>query len=433
MRIANLYVAFLGMAGVMLLAFVTSGQDKLGLAGPGDSLRVALLRTPQIQQELKLKSQQIEKISRIGDQAKTAKKKIEEAHGKGKGQKKAQGKVDDPISKEQERMVREAMETVLVDLEGETDQQLNEILDGRQRTRLTQIVLRIEGPSAFLTPELIDALAMGPEQIELIREILADLNAAQEQHKESQKRASELAKATGDSSLEKVRKDQQKGQSRAFAYKLNNQVMPRIGRVLTRRQRDIYNRMLGDSFDLTKLTGPEGQPLIDDSADLAGALLRDKAVQDELKLTSQQKEQLAKGSLADKVLDSRQRSRLRQIVFQGEGLSALNRPDVLRALRLDDDQLEQIQEVMDNLLAESKQLREILKSEAAGSEPGDADQDATRKDQEKARMRAGSKDVNERSLRQIRAILTPRQRTTFTNLGGEPFDFSKLQVRLPGR
>ncbi len=433
MRIASLYGVFLGTAGAILLAFVSSGQDKLGLAGPGDSLRAALLRTPQIQQELKLKSQQIEKIGRIGDQAKTAKKKIEEAHGKGKGQKKGQAKVDDPVAKEQERMVREAMETVLANFERETDQQLNEILDARQRTRLTQIVLRIQGPSAFLTPELIDALAMGPEQVELIREILTDLNAAQDQYKESQKRASELAKATGDPSLEKVRKDQQKVQSRAFAYKLNNQVMPRIGRVLTRRQRDIYNRMLGDSFNLTKLTGPGGQSLIDDSADLAGALLRDPAVHDELKLTSQQKEQFAKGALTEKVLDSRQRTRLKQIVFQGEGLSAFNRPEVLQALRLDDDQLEQVQEVMDNLLAESKQLREMLKSEAAGSEPGDADQEATRKDQEKTRMRAGSKDVNERALRQIRAILSPRQRTTLTNLGGEPFDFSKLRVRLPGR
>ena len=62
--------------------------------------------------------------------------------------------------------------------------------------------------------------------------------------------------------------------------------------------------MLGESFDLAKLTGPEGQPLIDDSAGLAGLLLREPAVQLELKLTNPQKEQLARGARSDKVLDA---------------------------------------------------------------------------------------------------------------------------------
>jgi hypothetical protein len=179
--------------------------------------------------------------------------------------------------------------------------------------------------------------------------------------------------------------------------------------------------------------GPPRIERTDDSADLVGSLLRDPAVHDERKLTSLQKEQLVNGSTSDKVLNARQRGRLQQIVFQSEGLSASNRPEVLRALRLDDDQLEQIQEVMDNLLAKSKQLRESLKNEAAGFEPANPDQEVTRKEQEKSRLRAGSKDVSARALKQIRAILVPRQRSTLSRLGGEPFDFSKLKVRLPGR
>jgi hypothetical protein len=82
-----------------------------------------------------------------------------------------------PIAKEQERIAREAMAGVFAELEQDTDQQLRAILNSRQWARLTQIVLRVEGPSAFLTPELVDALVLGPEQLELIREILAGVNA----------------------------------------------------------------------------------------------------------------------------------------------------------------------------------------------------------------------------------------------------------------
>jgi hypothetical protein len=423
----------LGLAGLLLLAFTGSGQEKLGLAGAGDSLSAALLRTPEVQKELKLTGQQIEKITRIAEQAKTSKKQVEEAHGKGKGREKGKAKADDPIAKEQERIAREAMGGVFAELERDTDQRISSILNSRQRTRLTQIVLRVEGPSAFITPELIETLALGPEQLELIQDILAGVKTEQEQYKESRKQASELVKASGDLDLEKMRKNQEKTQTRSFAYKLSKQVMPRIAQVLTRRQREIYNRMLGDSFDLVKLTGPEGQPLIDGSAGLAALLLREPAIQLELKLTNPQKEQLAKGARADKVLDARQRARLQQIVLQGEGLSALSCPEVVRALQLDDEQLARIQEVLANLVDQSRELRAALKAEAPGFEPGDAEQEAQRKEQEKARLRSGSNDLNKRVLNQVMTVLSRRQRAIFARMEGEPFDFSKVRARPPVR
>ena len=338
-----------------------------------------------------------------------------------------------PIYKEQERIAREAMAGVFAELEQDTDQQLRAILNSRQWALLTQIVLRVEGRSAFLTPELVDALVLGPEQLELIREILAGVNAEQEQYKESQKQASELVKASGDLVLEKMRKNHEKTQSRSFAYKLSKQVMARIGQVLTRREREIYNRMLGDSFDLGKLTGTEGQPLIDNSAGLAGLLLREPAIQLELKVTAPQKEQLAKGARADKVLDGRQRARLQQIVFQGDGPSALSRPEVVRALQLDDEQLEQLHEILANLVGESRQLREALKAEVPALEPVGPEQEAERKEQEKARLRSGSNELNKRVLNQVKFVLSRRQRETFARMEGEPFDFSKLRARPPVR
>src|ERR1700679_1121843 len=91
--------AVLGMAGLLLLAITGSGQEKLGLAGASDSLRAALLRTPEGQKEVKLKRRQIEKIIRIPEQAKTSKKNAEETSGKGKGRDKGKAKADDPVAK----------------------------------------------------------------------------------------------------------------------------------------------------------------------------------------------------------------------------------------------------------------------------------------------------------------------------------------------
>jgi hypothetical protein len=120
-------------------------------------------------------------------------------------------------------------------------------------------------------------------------------------------------------------------------------------------------------------------------------------------------------------------------VFQAEGLSALYRPEVVRALQLDDEQFEQIQGALSNLVGESKQLRDALKASAPDFEPEDPEQKAARKEQEKARMRLGSSELNARVLGQVKAIFTRRQRDIFARMQGEPFDFSKLRARPPVR
>ena len=117
-------------------------------------------------------------------------------------------------------------------------------------------------------------------------------------------------------------------------------------------------------FDLGTLTGRDGQPLIDESADLKLWLLRQPPIQQELALTPSQREQLAKDTPALKVLNSGQRTRLTQLEFQAEGVTALARPEVVRALRLEPDQLEQIRANLDGLVNESRRLGEAIKSAA---------------------------------------------------------------------
>jgi hypothetical protein len=429
MRRANLFAVAFGATGVFVLALAGNGQERLGLAGPGESLRLALLKSPEVQKSLELKAKQIEDIGRIRDQTKEARKQVEGVHGKGKEKGKAKG--DDPVAKEQERIVREAMNGELAEVERQTDRQINTVLDTRQQTRLTQIVLRVEGPSAFLTDELIDALGITPDQVEGIREILNGMRDEQDQYKESQKQSFELAKASGDFELEKIRKDRRKAQSRAYTYRLSKQVMAQIARVLTRRQRDKYNKMLGEAFDLARLTGPDGQPLLDESADLSGWLLWQPAVQDELKLTASQRERLGKGQPAAKVLDSGQQVRLRQIALQSEGAAALVRPEVTSALRLDDGQLEQIQAVLGELIGAHRELRESVKAAAEEFDDDNPALKAARKEQEKTQMRVGARGIHERATQQVSAGLTRRQRDELARILGKPFDFGKVRVPPP--
>jgi hypothetical protein len=428
MRRAHLFAVALGATSVFLLALAGNGQEKLGLAGPGDSLRLALLRSPEVQKELALDEEQNRRIARISELTKEAKKQVESAHGK--GQEKGKTKAVTPIEKEQQRLAREAMNGVLARVEQETDQQINAVLNARQRTRLTQIALRVEGPSAFLTPELIDALGLVPDQVDAIREILGGMKGEQDQFKESQKRSFELAKAGGAFDVEKIRKDRQKAQTRAYAYKLSKQVMAQIGRVLTRRQRETYNRMLGEPFELARLSGKQGLPLFDESDDLGGSLLREPAIQAELKLTPQQKERLSRGEPAAKVLDASQQTRLRQITLQSEGPAALIQPDVARALRLNDEQVQQTQDVLDELVATHRELRDTLKAaaERVNFDESDPAQAAKRKEQEKSQLRASASNLSGRAMQRINAVLSRRQREAAARLFGETFDFAKLRT-----
>ena len=135
--------------------------------------------------------------------------------------KRARPKADDPVAKEQERIAKEAMGPVFADLERDTDEQLN--AHSRFSPADPAHADRAEGGRSIgisSRPSSIDALALGPEQLELIQEILGDIKTEQDAYKESQKQANELAKASGDLDLEKMRKDAEKTQTRSYCVQV---------------------------------------------------------------------------------------------------------------------------------------------------------------------------------------------------------------------
>jgi Spy/CpxP family protein refolding chaperone len=177
-----------------------------------------------------------------------------------------------------------------------------------------------------------------------------------------------------------------------------------------------------------------------------------KAVQEEVKITDEQKEKLteagkkiretmmakmkdvprdqfrekmasiqadvnkeAETALAE-VLKPEQVTRIKQISVQSLGLRAFTNEAVVTALKLTDDQKAQIKEIADEAQKDSRDL-----FEAAGIKPGerpDADKmEALRKKTEIVR-----KDAFEKAAK----ALTAEQKETWKTLTGEPFDTSKL-------
>ncbi len=425
MRIKRPWAMTPGVAGVLLLALVGIGQGQLGIGGPGEGIKLALLRLPAVQKELELTAKQKAEIARLGEETKAAKKEVDSAS---KAQEKPKGQA---IPKGLPDPVREARDSALAALESRTETSLRKLLDSKQRARLVEISLQVEGPQAFLRPELIDSLGIDEVQLDQIQAILGSVRQLQDQAKAAQKRSAEL----GTIALEKVTKEQQKVQFRGLALKIGKNAMSEIGRVLSKGQKAKYTKLLGEPFNLAGVIDAEGRKLFDDAADMASLLLKMPAVREELKLSVEQAAALDRDEPAGKVLKPVQQTRLAQLALQSEGPAAFTRPEVIRSLKLDDEQLDQIAGILEGLGESRRQLRDARKQadelrKAEGEPEVDPAVEKTRKDQEKQKLATAADTLGKGVMSRIASVLTRSQREAFRKQLGEPFDFSK--VRGPG-
>jgi hypothetical protein len=407
---------------VLVLAFAGIGQGQLGIGEPGEGVKLALLRLPAVQKELDLTERQKLEVARLGDETKAAKKQVESA-----SKEQAKDKAEE-VPKGMPDPAREALEAQFFDLESRADASLKKLLDARQRVRLSEIALQAEGPQAFLKPELIQALDLLEDQLDEIRAILGVVRQQQEQAKAIQKRSADL----GTFAVEKVSKEQQKIQARTTALKVGKRAMTEIGKVLSKKQRDKYNKLLGEPFNLAGLVDEKGRRLFDESASLAAMLLKLPPVRQELELSVEQTTALDHDEPAARVLKPSQRIRLDQIALQAEGASAFTRPEVLRSLRLDEEQVDQIEGILAGLGDDRRQLRDARKqADEARKAAGDPDADPaiakTRKEQEKEEMWTAADQMGSRVMARISAVLTKAQRASFRKQLGDPFDFTRLR------
>ena len=172
----------------------------------------------------------------------------------------------------QERMA--VMQARTQALDQETEAAIAKILDAKQRARLAQIHLQRQGIQAFATPELAKKLNIGEEKFAEIQQTLAEMGEAR--RGVFGKMGETMAKFAGNpnggrpdraqmqalfqdpkfqAEMAKTRK-----QMDTATTSLETQTKAKIGRSLTKKQRDAYTKMLGEPFDLTKLTRGTGGP-----------------------------------------------------------------------------------------------------------------------------------------------------------------------------
>jgi hypothetical protein len=136
------------------------------------------------------------------------------------------------------------------------------MLEPAQRRRMEQVRLQVEGPAAFRRPEVQERLNLSPDQVVEIQGII-----------DSGTRESILRSALPPESMEPWLSPRhgaaddagpgksftsEVGKARDAALKVREATMREIGRVLTRRQRDRFQKMLGKPFALSAVRSRSG-------------------------------------------------------------------------------------------------------------------------------------------------------------------------------
>lgn len=142
-------------------------------------------------------------------------------------------------------------------------------LDARQRTRLDQIGIQQEGYTAFFRPEVQERLNMSPGQIELVQQIVAEGREDVNRARAIEKEAFGKATVTPDPDRPNVLKIDPKDVPAVTAARLKSEKAVvqarelaelRILKLLSKKQRQVYQGLRGERFDLATLKRFATQP-----------------------------------------------------------------------------------------------------------------------------------------------------------------------------
>jgi hypothetical protein len=188
--------------------------------GGGQSSPLMILLAPSVQKELKLSDEQKTKVYSFAKTANQKNREMMQTMAMGGGNANPQ-------------MMMEGW----MKLRQETDQSIAGILDAKQKERLDQIALRAEGPLAVARPEIAQKVGLNDNQKQYVQEIMMQMR--QELMMQIQQ-----ARAAGQFDPSQVR---------PLAAQLRTGAEQELGKVLDKKQKAAFNKMLGTPFDLKKL------------------------------------------------------------------------------------------------------------------------------------------------------------------------------------
>jgi len=229
------------VVGLILAAW--GGRAFAQAPGGGDSASPLLIAmAPAVQEELKLKEDQKTRVyDLVRSMSQKQRELMQSVFLSGGGNPQAVFQARDGLRREME-------------------QSLGQIYDKKQNERFLQIMLRAEGPLAVARPEVSSRLGLTDDQTDEVRLIAVRLQLAQRQLFISLR---SNGVAAGGAGFDR----QAVGQFTAASDKLRKEAAQQIGRVLKKKQKDDFNKMLGEPFDLTKLQPADSKtPAEPDSA-----------------------------------------------------------------------------------------------------------------------------------------------------------------------
>jgi len=215
-----------------------------------------LLRTPSVQEELKLSSNQRKRLVEVVNKAAAT-----DAEAMKRGTEALKTLGPEPNQEEVDALrlnFREESARRVDDLHAA---QLA-VLDRAQRTRLEQIRLQASGPLEFKIPDFQRRMNLSADQIDLIDSSLAEGIVEERRRNASwnEEFGKLLASGSAKSNMRDISPDQVE-KVKAIHERLGKELTQlrqsidqSIFKILTKRQRANYQKMLGEPFDLNKET-----------------------------------------------------------------------------------------------------------------------------------------------------------------------------------
>jgi len=207
-----------------------------------------LLRSGQVQEELKLTDDQ---KSELGELAQQQFAEMRERFA-GRRQENPEELSEDERQAQREKMMKEFQERAKI-----MEEKIRAILEPKQFKRVKQIELQQMGAMAFTRPDVAQALKMTEEQKQEMKELFEDV----------QKKRQEIGQQTGalfqgfreasDEDREKMREKME--QFRAQGEALNKETQQKAMALITDEQKGMLKNLMGEPFKLERPAMP-GRP-----------------------------------------------------------------------------------------------------------------------------------------------------------------------------
>jgi hypothetical protein len=231
------------VAGCLALAVpVARGQDAItapdgpGMPGaesgvPGQTSILMIVIAPAVQQELKLDDDQKNRIFALAREGQKKGRDLMQAALRGGGQGNPQ-----------------AFLAAGAQLRQENERAVSKILKPDQKERVDQILLQVDGPLAVSRPEIGKKIGLSQSQTQKVQLTMMQMMQAQRQ----MFLAARFGGGGGNGG-DVMPEAGQLAAGRAAMNKLREDATRQLARILTAKQREAFNTLLGEPFDLAKI------------------------------------------------------------------------------------------------------------------------------------------------------------------------------------